>query len=295
MLGGYGKPLAIMMVAVMLPIYGSIFLMMMYPKYAAYVLAAGIAGVALVLMLLEQYKHAKYQGKRAIALTRRLPGGVDDLVYIVYGMKLDLPQEGGKYVCAVQDCVTKSWYQLISDHPMGDINYLEDTIPVGSFFVKMPVAYIEGAQLRVVERPLFDLVQDQKLLEKLKLTHPQDQASVQIPQIYVYGTSATAERIFAGQPLDSPPPTPEALKNAYAAFADVDPEYSELQAKVAALKKEHEKLEEVVDSFSERIIEYGDIELVESTPHVSRWLLILGGVALVALAAFLLARWMGWI
>ncbi|MEN3051959.1 MAG: hypothetical protein ABC596_09145, partial [Candidatus Methanosuratincola petrocarbonis] len=110
-----------------------------------------------------------------------------------------------------------------------------------------------------------------------------------------YGTSATAERIFAGQPLDSPPPTPEALKNAYAAFADVDPEYSELQAKVAALKKEHEKLEEVVDSFSERIIEYGDIELVESTPHVSRWLLILGGVALVALAAFLLARWMGWI
>ncbi|MEN3056284.1 MAG: hypothetical protein ABC527_06835, partial [Candidatus Methanosuratincola petrocarbonis] len=115
-------------------------------------------------------------------------------------------------------------------------------------------------------------------------------------QIYVYGTSATAERVFAGQPLDSPPPSLESLKNAYAAFAEVDPEYSELRVKCLAYEKEHKKLTEVVDSFSEEIALYGSINLAESIPRVSRrWIPILGITALAALLAFFVARWMGWI
>lgn len=294
MLGGYGKPFAIMMAATVLPILSSIFLLAAYPKYGLYLLAAGIGGTVFLLMLLEQYKHVRYQGKRAIALTRRLPGGLDDLVYIVHGLKFDLPREGGKYAYAVQDSVTKSWYQLFFDHPMGELSYLEDTIPVGSFFVRMPVAYVEGAQLKAVKRPLLELVQDRNLLERL--TGQKPETEVEVPQVYVYGTSATAERVFAGQPLDSTPPTPEALKRAYESFVDVDPDYSELQAKVASYEKELEKLRNVVDSFSDRIAEYGDIELREAMPRVSRrWLLALGAGAAALFLALLLLRWLGWI
>ncbi|MCX8203514.1 MAG: hypothetical protein N3H32_04270 [Nitrososphaeria archaeon] len=265
-----------------------------YPKYGLLFLAAGFGGTVFLLMLLEQYKHSRYQGKRAIALTRRLPGGTDDLVYIVYGMKRDLPREGGKYVYAVQDSVTKSWYELFFDHPIGELSDLEDTIPVGSFFVKMPVAYVEGVQLKSVKRPIFDLVQDKKLLSKILRKQPE--LEVEIPQIYVYGTNATAEKIFAGRPLDSPPSTPEELKRAYESFVEVDPDYAELQAKAASYDKELEKLRNVVDSFSDRIVEYGDIELQEGMPRLSRkWLLVLGAAAAALALALLLLRWLGWI
>lgn len=302
MLGGYGKPLAITMSAMTLPIFLSVFLLIAYPRYGLYFLTAGIGGTVFLLMMLEQYKHSKFQGKRAIALTRRMHGAVDDLVYIVYGFKKDLPKEEGKYVSVFQDAITKSWYMLFSDHPLSDLNYNEDTIPAGAFFVNMPVAYVEGAQLMVVKRTVFDLAGGEagliaKLMGKLKATEEDGKrAVVEVPQIYVYGTSATAERIFAGQPLDSPPPTPEALKSAYANFVTVDPDYSELQAKCIAYEKEREKLKKVVDSFSDTIVEYGDINLVESKIHISKkWLIVFGLVAIAAVIAFYTAKGMGWI
>lgn len=294
MLGGYAKPLVIMMAAVMLPIYISVFLVMAFPAYSVYFVGFGLGAMIFLLFALEQYKHMKYMGKRCIALTRRHPGGIDDMVYIVFGTKFDLPKEKGKYVCAIRDDVTEVWYQILSDHPMGDINYLEDTIPVGAFFVKLPVAYVEGAQLRTVKRPLFELVQDRGILAKMLKRKQEPETVVEVPQIYVYGTSATAEKVFAGKPLNSPPPTPEELKNAYAAFVAVDPDYSELQAKCAAYEKELEKLRAVVDSVADRIAEFGDITLVEAGPRLSkRRIVVIVAVAVVVIIALVLAKMKG--
>lgn len=293
MLGGYGKPMAIMMAMMIVPVYAGLIAGLAFPRYMLYSIVGGVGGSILLLMLLTTWKNSRFMGLRALGLTRRLPGGEDDFSYIVFEKEYELPREGGKYVYAIRDSLTRDWYIFLMDHPFGELLHRKDEILAGSWIVPLPTSYVDGVQLKRVERQLSELQIERGLLERI-LRREKDRV-LDIPVIYAHSTNKTAEQIFAGKPAAGDPPPKEALVNAYADFTLIDPDYAKLTASDEGKSQLLKRQEEVILSLGKESVKYNQPKAEESPPSVNWRLLlyVLAGAAAFFLAAYA-GRVLGW-
>ncbi|MEN3049764.1 MAG: hypothetical protein ABC585_05735 [Candidatus Methanosuratincola petrocarbonis] len=295
MLGGYGKPLAIMVLTMVAPIYAGLALGIAYPKYMAYSIAAGAGGAGLCMMAMTVWKSSRFMGLRALGMTRRLPGGQDDFSYVIYRQVHELPRENGRFAYAVRDAVTDEWYLLLLDHPFGDILSQADEVVAGPWIVRIPTAYVDGVQLKTVIRKLSELPREAGGASRLAfwLKVGNEDREVEVPVVYVHSTNRTAEAIYAGKSPGGDPPSREEVAKAYADFVLVDPDFAKLRASDEAKSELLKKQEEVILSIGDDAVKY-NIPRVDESPARIPWKLA-AAVCVAAAAALIVARYMGWL
>jgi hypothetical protein len=285
MLGGYGKPMAIMISAVLVPFYAAfLFAALFAPQYLVVAVAAGLIGMVLGLMGIFFYTYTKFQGMMALGLTRRLPEGEDVFDTVVYDSVSELPRKENFYRYAVVDSEGKQWVFLL-DHPWGELSFATDEVLIGSWIAKIPICYVDGVQigratqyLSVFERPEPTWL-DRILRRELECEE-------EVPIVYLHSTNKTAEKIFA-KTYNLTAPSPDDIADAYRQYHIHDTR--DVVTKAGVLEDVVKKQEELLEMKGGLEIEYTVPQMEEEKPDwkaIVKWVIIMAAVVTVFYAVY---------
>jgi hypothetical protein len=111
--------------------------------------------------------------------------------------------------------------------------------------------------------------------------------------IYLHSTNKTAEKVLAGQPLNSLPPTKEQLDAAYKDFKILDPDISNKVSQAEVRGQIIEKQGILIEEKAKLALTYDEPQSEQTGTDWKRVLKVVGGLAVAVVAVLLFYKLLG--
>ncbi|MEM4451359.1 MAG: hypothetical protein QXF74_05145 [Nitrososphaerota archaeon] len=268
MLGGYGKPTAFLTAVTMGPLYGAIFLSLMYPQYFFTIMATGIVGMVLGLFIYFMWSQVRYRRYQCIGLTLQYADGSDDYFNVIYrDMPIDLGKtQDGKFQYSIKDIEGNVWL-LMLDHPLEEVIPRFEEMPIGATISPILTRFMTGVLLNEAE-----LCQGQKisLLDRIMRRKPED-LKVSVRTVYCYGTPVKVKQT---KTPEMAMPTRAAAKALYEKWFDYT--FIDLKTELEQCKRDRENLIKLAEDESVIKLKIGHVQIEEEEYKLSwKWIFIL--------------------